>query len=403
MPCRAEQVRQLKAHLAEVHPAKPASKEQKLVYSGRLLNDDLQIRHIVRAFEPGVKQYMHLIVPNALVGARGKQSVRFGHSAPADTGESGMRRRRPQAATSPFRQGSGPAHAHAHTPPAAPAAAFTPLAAQHRQQAANPPAPTPTPPAAAPTPTYEQYYAAAMQLQQHAQRMQASGYPPHMTQQCMQQAQQYWAAACHVKNAPPPAPAEAPAPGAAEARGPSPSDGAPGAADPGPGAPPNNGLDANHRFAGAGVGAEPVFDDADRNVVPQGGGLVRQLLNQLMLIAKLGLFMAYFGAHAVGVRYTVLCVLVVGIFLWQGGWVRRPLRAGRPVEEDEPAPPARMPGMAPMPQRPRWTVPQPQTSRLGTRRRRRQPRTATRRCRSCRRPCRCPASLARSCTSSSPR
>ena len=51
---------------------------------------------------------------------------------------------------------------------------------------------------------------------------------------------------------------------------------------------------------------------------------------------------AYFGAHAAGVRYTVLCVLVALIFLWQGGWVRmvrgqRPMPAVPPPAVEAPA------------------------------------------------------------------
>ncbi|XP_063050188.1 homocysteine-responsive endoplasmic reticulum-resident ubiquitin-like domain member 2 protein, partial [Engraulis encrasicolus] len=41
-------VEKLKAHLSHVYPSKPSSKDQRLVYSGRLLSDDLQLKDVFR-------------------------------------------------------------------------------------------------------------------------------------------------------------------------------------------------------------------------------------------------------------------------------------------------------------------------------------------------------------------
>jgi len=55
-------VEDLKGHLSAAHPAKPAINEQKLVYSGRMLQDHLKLRDVLRQFEPGQTSFMHLVV-----------------------------------------------------------------------------------------------------------------------------------------------------------------------------------------------------------------------------------------------------------------------------------------------------------------------------------------------------
>lgn len=41
-------VEKLKKHISKVYPSKPSSKDQRLVYSGRLLQDHLQLRDVLR-------------------------------------------------------------------------------------------------------------------------------------------------------------------------------------------------------------------------------------------------------------------------------------------------------------------------------------------------------------------
>ncbi|KAI2654982.1 Homocysteine-responsive endoplasmic reticulum-resident ubiquitin-like domain member 2 protein [Labeo rohita] len=45
-------VEKLKKHISKVYPSKPSSKDQRLVYSGRLLQDHLQLRDVLRKENP---------------------------------------------------------------------------------------------------------------------------------------------------------------------------------------------------------------------------------------------------------------------------------------------------------------------------------------------------------------
>ncbi|XP_028327403.1 homocysteine-responsive endoplasmic reticulum-resident ubiquitin-like domain member 2 protein [Gouania willdenowi] len=53
-------VEKLKSHISNVYPSKPLSKDQRLVYSGRLLQDHLQLRDVLRKQEDEYHM-MHLI------------------------------------------------------------------------------------------------------------------------------------------------------------------------------------------------------------------------------------------------------------------------------------------------------------------------------------------------------
>ncbi|XP_029928170.1 homocysteine-responsive endoplasmic reticulum-resident ubiquitin-like domain member 2 protein isoform X2 [Myripristis murdjan] len=52
-------VERLKSHIANVYPSKPSSKDQRLVYSGRLLQDHLQLRDVLRKQDE--YHMMHLV------------------------------------------------------------------------------------------------------------------------------------------------------------------------------------------------------------------------------------------------------------------------------------------------------------------------------------------------------
>lgn len=55
-------VKQLKQHLSSVYPSKPAEKQQRIIYSGRLLQDDVQLKDVLRQYEPDQQTHtVHLV------------------------------------------------------------------------------------------------------------------------------------------------------------------------------------------------------------------------------------------------------------------------------------------------------------------------------------------------------
>ncbi|KAJ2944946.1 hypothetical protein O0L34_g1843 [Tuta absoluta] len=54
-------VRQLKGHLSEVYPSKPSADEQKIIYSGQLLNDNSILKDVLRTYESLSVHTMHLV------------------------------------------------------------------------------------------------------------------------------------------------------------------------------------------------------------------------------------------------------------------------------------------------------------------------------------------------------
>lgn len=54
-------VRQLKGHLAEVYPSKPSTDEQKIIYSGQLLDDNTILKDVLRTYECQIAHTMHLV------------------------------------------------------------------------------------------------------------------------------------------------------------------------------------------------------------------------------------------------------------------------------------------------------------------------------------------------------
>ncbi|XP_050356770.1 homocysteine-responsive endoplasmic reticulum-resident ubiquitin-like domain member 2 protein [Nymphalis io] len=54
-------VRQLKGHLAEVYPSKPKADEQKIIYSGQLLEDNAILKDVLRNYESQIAHTMHLV------------------------------------------------------------------------------------------------------------------------------------------------------------------------------------------------------------------------------------------------------------------------------------------------------------------------------------------------------
>ncbi|CAB3237790.1 unnamed protein product [Arctia plantaginis] len=54
-------VRQLKGHLEEVYPSKPRTEEQKIIYSGQLLDDSTILKDVLRTYESQIAHTMHLV------------------------------------------------------------------------------------------------------------------------------------------------------------------------------------------------------------------------------------------------------------------------------------------------------------------------------------------------------
>ncbi|KPI98627.1 Homocysteine-responsive endoplasmic reticulum-resident ubiquitin-like domain member 2 protein [Papilio xuthus] len=54
-------VKQLKGHLSEVYPSKPKTDEQKIIYSGQLLDDNTILKDVLRSYDSGIVHTMHLV------------------------------------------------------------------------------------------------------------------------------------------------------------------------------------------------------------------------------------------------------------------------------------------------------------------------------------------------------
>ncbi|KAG5897276.1 hypothetical protein JTB14_011442 [Gonioctena quinquepunctata] len=54
-------IQKLKQHLSEVYPSKPPKHEQKLIYSGQLLNDSVTLKDVLRQYEGQDTHTVHLV------------------------------------------------------------------------------------------------------------------------------------------------------------------------------------------------------------------------------------------------------------------------------------------------------------------------------------------------------
>ncbi|KAJ8914816.1 hypothetical protein NQ315_014562 [Exocentrus adspersus] len=54
-------IKKLKQHLSEVYPSKPPKHEQKLIYSGQLLNDSVTLKEVLRQYEGQETHTVHLV------------------------------------------------------------------------------------------------------------------------------------------------------------------------------------------------------------------------------------------------------------------------------------------------------------------------------------------------------
>jgi len=86
-------VKKLKAHLAEVYPCKPRENQQKIIFSGRLLQDHLVLKDVLRSFDPNCPTTVHLVCAPGVESKESSPAPDASASASASTNTSGVRRR----------------------------------------------------------------------------------------------------------------------------------------------------------------------------------------------------------------------------------------------------------------------------------------------------------------------
>jgi hypothetical protein len=363
-------VEQLKKHLSDSHPAKPPLAEQKLVYSGRLLENHLRLRDVLRRFEPGQAQTMHIIVTGgafertvAMRNASGHGPISRSVSAdeaPAfasngaaagGTTDSGLRRRHPAGGARTAALPTTPSSTN--PPPASNGMGSAPPTAS--TSAVSPGGYVPSSPGATAI-QRQQWHATAFYLAQYAQQLAAAGYPPQMVEPYVAQSKYYWNASQQqgvgaVVAVVPPSQLSTVGSPASLAAVPSTTHTAAAAASAAtflPAAPQQQqqqqhgpGLDGAVEpppvaVAAAGGGPE---DEGDRAELADGDETwAARLVNNFFLALKLAVFVFYFGAHAKGFRLVLIYILCAATFVWQGGWIRRAPAPAVPVAAPAPAP-----------------------------------------------------------------
>lgn len=97
-------VGQLKGHLAEVYPSKPSTEDQKIIYSGQLLDDNTVLKDVLRTYESQIAHTMHLVCApkrmaekqNNVEDGRGGLRRRNVESSQPNTAETGTETTRPE-------------------------------------------------------------------------------------------------------------------------------------------------------------------------------------------------------------------------------------------------------------------------------------------------------------------
>lgn len=106
-------VKKLKAHLAEVYPCKPREHQQKIIFSGRLLQDHLVLKDVLRSFDPSCPTTVHLVCSPGVDSKEPSPGPESGATASSTTAtttaSSGVRRRTTATtASTTANTGSGP-------------------------------------------------------------------------------------------------------------------------------------------------------------------------------------------------------------------------------------------------------------------------------------------------------
>ncbi|XP_062365767.1 homocysteine-responsive endoplasmic reticulum-resident ubiquitin-like domain member 2 protein isoform X2 [Cinclus cinclus] len=81
-------VGKLKSHLAKVYPSKPSTKDQRLVYSGRLLPDHLQLKDVLRKQDE--YHMVHLVCTSRTPPSSPKPGTSRGHGASTSSSTSNL-------------------------------------------------------------------------------------------------------------------------------------------------------------------------------------------------------------------------------------------------------------------------------------------------------------------------
>mmetsp|Transcript_4998 Transcript_4998/g.12953 ORF Transcript_4998/g.12953 Transcript_4998/m.12953 type:complete len:478 (-) Transcript_4998:129-1562(-) len=325
-------VRQLKKHLTAVYPSKPKASKQRLIYGGRALKDHQKLSDILRQFQPGIKQHMHLVVagmqpstpkrppstPRPLSGPEVLASPPSGLRRRA-VPEQGHSAQTPTAATAALSPGVG-------TPSAMGGMTGGPhdFALQHQ---------------------LHQLAVLAHQHAGYAQQFAAMGYPTDAVAAYTAHAAYYsqWYRHLAVNGAAvaggSPFPVNSPTFGAAAvSEAPDTRRVTSGAAQEQATAGDENDVAADAAaddgaaapFAQAGHAADAGFVDRDEPVNRNQLTLGARILEQVALILKLAFFLVYFGSHVGGWRYATLVLLCIATLLYQGGWIQRGDRNGAP-------------------------------------------------------------------------
>lgn len=292
-----------------------------------------QLSDVLRRFQPGIKQHIHLVVAGSMV-SKTKTSTATSSATPASDA-SGLRHRRgpqvrPSAGTPATPYGTHPSWQWDAQTASDPAVAFA-----HQQQ-------------------LHSLSVTAHQCATYAQWCVSMGYPATISQPYFQQAEFYsqWyhyalsqGQMSGVSNSVAP-PTEdthphAGGPAAEDAHPLPPVDGGePHLVENAEGAP----ADADAQFAQAGHAADAGFVDRDEPPPRHELTFGARVLEQVALILKLAFFLMYFGSHVGGWRYGALVLLCVVTLLYQGGWIQRDRAAVAPrpggrVQDAQPAAP----------------------------------------------------------------
>lgn len=79
-------INKLKQHLSEVYPSKPASHEQKLIYSGQLLSDSVILKDVLRQYDGQDTHTVHLVcTPSSLNNFSSTSRTQTRQSSPQPT------------------------------------------------------------------------------------------------------------------------------------------------------------------------------------------------------------------------------------------------------------------------------------------------------------------------------
>ncbi|CAN9514472.1 unnamed protein product [Ophioblennius macclurei] len=302
-------VEKLKSHISVVYPSKPLSKDQRLVYSGRLLQDHLQLADVLRKQDE--YHMMHLICSSR--SPPGSPSPRS-PSGSASSSSDG-------AAGSPPHQDSQPASSSS-SPPSVPGRDDG-----LRYRGAFPQY---DPQSAAGVPQWPDAAAAAAQMPLNGGLPAPANMPAHPMYLPMQMLwwQQMYARHYYMQYQAAVAASQPPA-----AQPPSPSSSSTASASPLPPPQPNEAAPAGAGAAAAGLGPNPapnpLPDNAGANPIQmnaQGGAVLnedelnRDWLDWLYTVSRAGVLLSIVYFYSSFSRFVMVVGAMLLVYLHQAGW-----------------------------------------------------------------------------------